>query len=131
MHYRPKKSENPLPTKIKVPPLPPNKPIVDVLADFLSYLKDCTKQYIEDSHPGIGTRVWDRNSEIEYVLSHPNRWEGPPQGLMRQAAVKAGLIVPGGKNKVTFISEGEASLNMCIEHDLLNDSIRVCCQFVV
>lgn len=44
---------------------------------------------------------------------------------MRQAAEKAGLISPGGMNEVTFISEGEASLNMCIEHDLLSDSIRV------
>jgi hypothetical protein len=48
---------------------------------------------------------------------------------MRQAAEKAGLIRLGGggkNNKVMFISEGEASLNTCIEHDLLNGSIRVC-----
>jgi hypothetical protein len=48
---------------------------------------------------------------------------------MRQAAEKAGLITRGGgenNNKVMFISEGEASLNMCIEYDLLSNSIRVC-----
>ncbi|XP_006460500.1 hypothetical protein AGABI2DRAFT_67456 [Agaricus bisporus var. bisporus H97] len=126
MHYRPRKSSNPLPTTIKIPPLPPTKSIIDILSDFLHYLNECTKQYIEDSHPGIGTRVLSRDSKskIEYILSHPNRWDGSPRGLMRQAAEKAGLISPGGINEVTFISEGEASLNMCIEHDLLSDSIR-------
>ena len=46
---------------------------------------------------------------------------------MRDAAVQAGLITsaPGDRDRVSFISEGEASLNFCIDKDLINDSIQV------
>jgi hypothetical protein len=44
---------------------------------------------------------------------------------MKQAAEKAGLIIIGGHNKVTFITEGEASLNRCIDKGLMNESIKV------
>lgn len=132
MHYRPKNF--PIPNNITLPQLPPFKSILDILSDFLKYLNDCAKQYIQDVHPGIGNSLWDSNSEgIHYILSHPNRWEGYSQGLMKQAAEKAGLIIPGGKNNVivSFISEGEASLNRCFEKGLMNDSIRVRFFFVV
>jgi hypothetical protein len=87
-------------------------------------LSDCAKQYIQETHPGIGTSIWE-GKEIHYVLSHPNGWEGPQQALMRQAAEMAGLITKSGRNKVTFITEGEASLNRCIDKGLMSESIRV------
>lgn len=104
--------------------LPLGKTVVEVLSDFLKYLNDCAKQYIQAQHPGIGYNLWN-GPEIHYVLSHPNGWEGPQQALMRQAAEKAGLIPSGGRNKLTFITEGGASLNRCIEKGSVNDSIRV------
>jgi hypothetical protein len=46
---------------------------------------------------------------------------------MRQAAILAGLVMdtPTDKDRIEFITEGEASLNFCIEHGLLNESIEV------
>lgn len=107
-----------------IPPLPLGKTVVEVLADFLKYLNDCARQYIQEVHPGIGSSLW-AGSEIHYILSHPNGWEGSQQALMKQAAEKAGLVPPGGRNKLTFITEGEASLNRCIEKGLMTEGIRV------
>ncbi|KAF9444529.1 hypothetical protein P691DRAFT_736332 [Macrolepiota fuliginosa MF-IS2] len=122
LHLRPKTSDFAM-AKNRISPLPPRKTIIEVLSDFLKYLNDCAKQYIQEQHPGIGSSIWIGN-EIHYVLSHPNGWEGPQQTLMRQAAEKAGLVPPGGRNKLTFITEGEASLNQCIEKGLMSGSIR-------
>ncbi|KAF9444527.1 hypothetical protein P691DRAFT_736327 [Macrolepiota fuliginosa MF-IS2] len=105
-----------------IPPLPLGKTVVEVLADFLEYLNSCAKQYIQDVEPVIGSSIWN-GSEIHYILSHPNGWEGAQQTLMRQAAEKAGLM-SSGKNKITFITEGEASLNRCIEKGLMSESIQ-------
>ncbi|KAF9444526.1 hypothetical protein P691DRAFT_736323 [Macrolepiota fuliginosa MF-IS2] len=122
LHLRPKTSDFAM-SGNRISPLPLGKTIVEVLSDFLKYLNDCAKQYIQEQHPGIGSSIWIGN-EIHYVLSHPNGWEGPQQTLMRRAAEKAGLVPPGGRNKLTFITEGEASLNRCIEKGLMSESIR-------
>jgi hypothetical protein len=103
--------------------LPLNKTVVYVLADWLKYLNDCARQYIQETDPVVGPDIWN-GPEIHYILSHPNGWEGPQQALMKQAAEKAGLITSDGKNKVTFITEGEASLNRCIDKGLMTESIR-------
>ncbi len=108
----------------RIPPLPLSKTVVEVLSDFLEYLNDCARQYMQEVHPGIGTSLW-AGSEIHYILSHPNGWEGPRQAVMKQAAEKAGLIKPGGRNHLSFITEGEASLNRCIEKGLKIDLIQV------
>ncbi|KAF9444305.1 hypothetical protein P691DRAFT_807545, partial [Macrolepiota fuliginosa MF-IS2] len=122
LHLRPKTSDFAM-AKNRISPLPLGKTIVEVLSDFLKYLNDCARQYIQEQHPGIGSSIWV-GKEIHYVLSHPNGWEGPQQTLMRQAAEKAGLVSSRGRNKLTFITEGEASLNRCIEKGLMNDSIQ-------
>lgn len=108
---------------VRIPDLPLGKTVVEVVADFLTYLNDCAKQYIQQVHPGIGVDLWS-GREIHYILSHPNGWEGPQQALMKQAAEKAGLLKAGGRNQLTFITEGEASLNRCIEKGLMSDAIR-------
>ncbi|XP_006460478.1 hypothetical protein AGABI2DRAFT_203545 [Agaricus bisporus var. bisporus H97] len=103
-------------------PLPLGKTVVHVLTDFMKYLNTCAKQWIQEVHPGIGSDVWD-GREIHYVLSHPNGWEGPQRTLMRQAAENASLVPPNGRNQLSFITEGEASLNRCIEKELLTPSV--------
>lgn len=122
LHLRPKRQEFATGTA-KIPDLPLNKTVVDVLSDYLKHLNDCAKQYIQEREPTYGSDIWN-GKEIEYVLSHPNGWEGPQQALMKQAAEKAGLITTGGRNKITFLTEGEASLNRCIEKGLMSESIR-------
>jgi hypothetical protein len=123
LHLRPKTKEFAT-GPAQIPDLPPSKTAVDVLADYLKYLNKCAKEFIEENHPFIGIDLW-KEKEIHYLLSHPNGWEGHQQALMKQAAEKAGLITVGGRNKVTFLTEGEASLNRCIEKGLMNESIRV------
>jgi hypothetical protein len=67
------------------------------------------------------------SGQVEYVLSHPNAWEGAQQMLMRNAAVQAGLIAdtPEDHSRVSFVTEGEASLSCCVSKGLINDSIKV------
>ncbi|KXN92817.1 hypothetical protein AN958_05794 [Leucoagaricus sp. SymC.cos] len=123
LHLRPKTPEFATGAPADIPKLPPNKTAVDVFSDFLEYLNAYAKQFIEANHPGIGTSLWN-GPEIHYVLSHPNGWGGPQQTMMKRAAEKAGLIRAGGRNKLSFITEGEASLNRCIDQGLMTESIR-------
>lgn len=113
--------------KADLKPLPPNKNVVQVFGDFLAYLFECAKRYIIDTHSN-GASIWTSVGErIEFVLSHPNGWEGAQQSKMRQAAVHAGLIpdTPTGHSRIHFISEGEASLLYCVDNGLASDAIRV------
>lgn len=109
----------------EIPPLPPGKTAVDVFADFLRYMKACAKVYVEETHLG-GADFWKSGKE-EYILSHPNAWEGAQQTLMRKAAVQAGLVpdTPDGQSRISFITEGEASLNFCVDRGFMDDSVRV------
>ncbi|KAK1234966.1 hypothetical protein PQX77_001822, partial [Marasmius sp. AFHP31] len=73
-----------------LPPLPPNKKTIDIFADFLRYLYRCTINFIKENR---GEEFFSSvKHEIEYVLSHPNGWEGAQQAQMRQAAINAGLV---------------------------------------
>ena len=102
--------------------------MVEVLADFLAYLLQCASNYIQDTHVN-GRNLWNSvKSDIDFVLSHPNGWEGPQQSEMRQAAVLAKLIPdkPGGHSRLTFVTEGEASLHYCIQNGLPAGAMKVC-----
>lgn len=109
-------------------PLPLGKKVVDVFADFLSYLFRCTRTYIAETYPN-GERLLNSLADrIEFVLPHPNGWEGLQQGKMRDAAIKAGLIpdTAAGHARVRFVTEGEASLNFCIQNGFTEDAFEVC-----
>lgn len=56
----------------QIPPLPPNKSIVEVFADFLSYMLKCASAYIQDTHANRPD-LWDSvKDDVCCVLSHPN-----------------------------------------------------------
>jgi len=113
-----------------VPPLPPNKSVVNVFADFLRYLLECASSYIQDTQLG-GVELWKAHrDEMHFVLSHPNGWEGKEQSQMRQAAVEAGLVpdTPLGHDRVTFVTEGEASLHFVVENGILLQASEVRCR---
>lgn len=60
-----------------IPPLPLNKTVVEVLADFLAYLLECASIYIRETHAN-GADLWASvEDQIHFVLSHSNGWEGP------------------------------------------------------
>ncbi|KAJ3503573.1 hypothetical protein NMY22_g18205 [Coprinellus aureogranulatus] len=118
LHIRPREGESASEIASKIPPLPLNKTVTDVLADYISYLFDCAKSYIRDTHAN-GSDLWDSvKNDIEFVLSHPNGWEGYQQTQIRQSVVKAGLIKESQGDRVSFISEGEASLWFALKHGL-------------
>jgi len=107
-----------------VPPLPPNKTVVEVFGDFIRYLMECTVAYIRDTHPN-SAQLWESlKDSIAFVLSHPNGWEGLEQSQMRQAAVHSGIIedTKSGHAQLTFITEGEASLHFAIEQGVLKNA---------
>ena len=111
-----------------LPPLPPYKQAVDILADFLQYMYKCARTYIEESHAN-GTALWTSvKNEIQFILSHPNGWEGIQQTQMREAGVRAGLIpdTTAGRSRIAFVTEGEASLHFAIKHGLPDQATEVC-----
>ncbi|KAF8814878.1 hypothetical protein BYT27DRAFT_7081226 [Phlegmacium glaucopus] len=119
LHLRPNSAKTREITQ-KLPPLPDKKQAVEILADFLRYMYRCGRTYIEESHAN-GADLWASvESEIQFILTHPNGWEGVQQTQMREAAVKAGLIpdTTAGRARVAFVTEGEASLHFAIKHGL-------------
>ncbi|KAI0704722.1 hypothetical protein C8Q76DRAFT_631038 [Earliella scabrosa] len=126
LHLRPERLDSSEIKRENLPRLPPGKTVVHVFADFLAYLFACARTYICDTHAN-GESIWTSvEDRIEFVLSHPNGWEGLQQGKMRQAAVQGGLVpnTSGGDARVHFVTEGEASLNFCIQSGLTTDTIH-------
>ena len=124
LHLRPDELDASGPVKKHLPPLPAGKTIVRVFADFLVYLFACARKYIKESAMN-GEAVWSRvENEIEFVLAHPNGWEGLQQSKMREAAILAKLVsnTDAGRARVHFVTEGEASIHYCILNGLINDS---------
>jgi len=110
-----------------IPSLPLNKSVVDVFSDFLRYLFLCAENYIKDTHAN-GPVFWESvKNDIDLVLSHPNGWEGTQQQEMRKAAVAARLIpdTGPGHSRLTFVTEGEASLHFSIQNGLPVGAMKV------
>jgi hypothetical protein len=125
LHLRPSTSLSILP--LSLPPLPANKSALEVYADFLRYLFYCARLYITHLYSNGGALWISLEGDMEFVLTHPNGWEGEQQAKMRRATVMAGLI-PGtykGHQRVRFVTEGEASLHFCIMNGLATDPLRV------
>ena len=125
LYLRPKHMKSS--TDEELPPLPPNKTAEQVFGDFLRYLYKCTQEYIKETHTS-GVGLWrSLRSTTEFVLSHPNGWEGTQQTRMRNAAVYAGLVPgsPEGHSRIHFVTEGEASIHYCIANDFASDMIKV------
>ena len=101
--------------------------MVEVFADFLRYLLECASSHIRDTHAN-GLDLWNSvKSHIDFVLSHPNGWEGTQQSEMRRAAILAELIPDNasGHSRLSFVTEGEASLHFSIQNGLPAGAIKV------
>lgn len=98
--------------KDSLPPLPFAKRAVDILGDFIKYLFERAKAFIQERHI---TFSWSNHEDrIEYIFTYPNGWEGVPQQLYRRAIERAGLIpsTPEGRARVHLLTEGEATLHL-------------------
>ncbi|KAK0222688.1 hypothetical protein EDD85DRAFT_959945 [Armillaria nabsnona] len=91
LYLRPKSTLPPHMNK-NLQPLPVGKDLVTIFADFYAYLFKCFKDFILESHQSAASFWGTVENAIEFVLTHPNGWEGQRQALMRKAVVKAGLI---------------------------------------
>lgn len=112
---------------MRLPPIPRSKTPTAVFGDFLGYLFRCTRSFIIDTHAN-GAHLWQTvEPDIQFVLSHPNGWEGAQQSKMRRAAVMGGLIpdTDQGKARIRFVTEGEASLHACVLNGLAKDVLSV------
>ena len=126
LHLRPKAQSSAYVTH-KIPPLPRGKSAIDVFADFLRYLHQCARTFIQETHAN-GVELWHTlKDRTQFVLTHPNGWEGAQQGMMRTAAIQAGLISerPESSGNLSFVTEGEASLHFCVQSGLTNEAIKV------
>ena len=115
----------------KIPPLPDGKLAVVVFGDFLRSLYKCARNYIEETHSN-GVGLWSSlETRTEFVLTHPNGWEGGQQSLMRKAAIRAGLIpdTDDGRSRLSFVTEGEASLHFCIQNGLITKATSLSLPF--
>jgi len=114
LHLRPKHLASSINRDNDLPPLPSGKSADDVLTDFIKYLFECVKSYIQDHHIGL---TWSSvENSIEFIFTHPNGWEVAQQRRYRRAIARAGLI-PGtreGQSRVHMLTEGEASLHFCV-----------------
>ncbi|KAF8962457.1 hypothetical protein BDZ97DRAFT_1733008 [Flammula alnicola] len=125
LHLRSKVGEGKTITN-HIPPLPLNKTVIQVFADFLRYLLQCASTYIQDTHAN-GPDLWNSfKDDIEFVLSHPNGWEGKEQSQMRDAALLAGLVpdTPRGRARISFVTEGEASLHFAVQNGVLSAAMK-------
>ncbi|PPQ91153.1 hypothetical protein CVT25_003058 [Psilocybe cyanescens] len=126
VYFHPRETLIPAEDLQKIPPLPLGKPLPEVFADFLRYIVECTKTYIRETHAS-GKSLWDSFADdIDYVLTHPNGYEGPQQRFMREAAVLAGLVpdMDAAETRVQLVTEGEASLHYCIQSGLTADALK-------
>jgi hypothetical protein len=83
-------------------------------------------------HYPNGNALWIAlEGSMQFVLTHPNGWEGEQQALMRKAAIIAGLVPNSreGHERIHFVTEGEASLHFCIANGLATDPLRVSPRF--
>jgi len=129
LHLRPRSLTSGHVSDDDIPALPWNKSAVEVLGDFLGYLYRCTRTYLQDTH---SPELWmSIESDIDFVLTHPNGWEGAQQSQIRSAAILAGLILdtPDGHSRLQLLTEGEASLHFCLGNGLAPDSLTVWSSF--
>ncbi|KAG2347369.1 hypothetical protein BDR05DRAFT_876763 [Suillus weaverae] len=126
LHLRPRTMASSHVTDQDIPALPRNKTAVQVLADFMHYLHQCAKKYIEESQANGADMLRSVEHTTEFVLSHPNGWEGPQQTQIRNAAVMAGLVpdTPEGRSRIYLVTEGEASLHYCLGSGLAADGFQ-------
>ena len=127
LHLRPRNVTTSYVSDQDIPSLPPNRTAIQILGDFMQYLFQCTKTYIQESHASGGDMWSSFENNIDFVLSHPNGWEGPQQAQIRRAAVLAGLVPdsPEGQTRIQLVTEGEASLHYCLNSEKTAGSFKV------
>ncbi|KAF9650957.1 hypothetical protein BDM02DRAFT_3184899 [Thelephora ganbajun] len=105
--------------------LPKGKSLQDVFTDFIRYLFDSAKAFIQECEP-VGKELWESlESNIDLILSHPNGWEGREQGFLRKSVVQASIFTEEeALSRVSFVTEGEATFNFCVTNTKSGESLN-------
>ena len=106
--------------------LPKGKSKQDVFSDFIRYLFDSAKAFIQESEP-VGKKLWESlEPNIDLILSHPNGWDGREQEILRRAVVQASVFTEAEAiSRVSFVTEGEASFNFCVINTVSGELLEV------
>ncbi|KAJ7641482.1 hypothetical protein FB45DRAFT_900316 [Roridomyces roridus] len=119
LHLRP--SHLPIIQDLKLPPLPDNVTLDQILADHLRYIIAQVKEYMVTTYSD-GLALWESVSPSMYcILTTPNGWEGVQQRRMRDAAIQAGLVDESGGRRIKFVTEAEAAILYAAESGNVND----------
>ncbi|KDR73025.1 hypothetical protein GALMADRAFT_142720 [Galerina marginata CBS 339.88] len=112
--------------------LPPGVTVDVVFRDHFAYVLESVRGFVIKKHSS-SDKFWDElASSMVVVLTTPNGWEGRHQNRMREAAIKAGLVKPDQRNRVRFVSEGEAAVHFALDcpkvkHSIAKESIILVC----
>ena len=99
-----------------------------VMGDFLRYLYTEALEYVKTYHADGSEIIDEVGDNKSFILSLPIGWTGLPQQRMREAAVVGGLVKNDNeaRNKIKFVSEGEASALSCLANGLCPHNLKVC-----
>ena len=75
----------------------------------------------------MGKELWEKfEQKIDLILTHPNGWEDREQAFLRKSVVQAEIFTEEeALSRVSFVTEGEASFNFCMEHTNCRESLEV------
>ena len=106
--------------------LPKGKSLQDIFADFIRYLFDSAKAFIQEREP-MGKTLWESlKGNVDLVLSHPNGWDGREQEFLRKSVVQASIFTEEeALSRVSFVTEGEATFNFCVTNAESGESLKV------
>jgi len=106
--------------------LPKDKSLQDVFADFILYLFNSAKAFIQEHEPMGRELLESLGSNVDLILSHPNEWEGREQAFLRKSVVKAGVFTEEeALSRVSFVTEGEATLGFCATNTNAGELLEV------
>jgi hypothetical protein len=107
--------------KLDLPALPHGVTLSQVYSDFIEYLYQRTRIFFEENMPR-GRGIWHYLEEkIVFVFCIPNGWGMPQQLFLYEAAEKARIVGSSdSKERISFVTEGEASVHFVLTHTRVN-----------
>jgi hypothetical protein len=96
-----------------VPPLPNGLNVLDVIRDYLKGFHDYICTYMQKTR---GARLYDQK-RFRYCLTVPAMWNDEAKCIMREAAIRAGIIeATDHPDRLMLTSEPEAAALYCQKH---------------
>lgn len=116
----------------EIPPLPKSVSIGQIYSDFLRYLMENAQSSFEQSIPS-GPAIWRRlRNNLTIALITPNGWDFSQQSVLREAAIRAGLVKEDDSHRLLdFVTEGEASVHYALAYSQSTAWLNVGSTFAV